>query len=86
MTIAEEFSNWSKNLTVKNIPEKNKKTCYKVNALSVKKISEWCRINQCLLIYYSTDYIFNGKNKNPWEESNAPNPINFYGKRNIKII
>ena len=26
MTIAEEFSNWSKNLTVKNIPEKNKKT------------------------------------------------------------
>ena len=26
MTIAEEFSSWSKNLTVKNIPEKNKKT------------------------------------------------------------
>ena len=63
--------------------EKNKKTCYKVNALSVKKISEWCQINQCLLIYYSTDYIFNGRNKNPWEESNAPNPINFYGKSKL---
>ena len=63
--------------------EKNKKTCYKVNALSVKKISEWCQINQCLLIYYSTDYIFNGRNKNPWEESSTPNPINFYGKSKL---
>ena len=26
MTIAEEFSSWSKNLTVKDIPEKHRKT------------------------------------------------------------
>ena len=63
--------------------ERNKKICYKINALSIKEISKWCKTNQCLLVYYSTDYIFNGKNKVPWKENNIPNPINFYGKSKL---
>jgi len=63
--------------------ERNKKICYKINALSINEISKWCKTNQCLLIYYSTDYIFNGRNKVPWKENNIPNPINFYGKSKL---
>ena len=57
-----------------------------INALSVKKISEWCKKNQCLLLHYSTDYIFSGKNNKPWNENSVPSPINFYGKSKLDVI
>ena len=63
--------------------EKNKRTCYKINALSTKKIASWCFKNQCFLIYYSTDYIFSGLNKKSWKENDKPKPINFYGKSKL---
>ena len=63
--------------------ETNKDSCYKINALSVKKISEWCKKNQCLLLHYSTDYIFSGKSNKPWNENSVPSPINFYGKSKL---
>tara|TARA_Y100000590_G_scaffold115210_1_gene131330 strand:- start:3758 stop:4696 length:939 start_codon:yes stop_codon:yes gene_type:complete len=63
--------------------EKKKRICYKINALSTKKIASWCFKNQCFLIYYSTDYIFSGKNNKPWNEEDKPNPINFYGKSKL---
>jgi dTDP-4-dehydrorhamnose reductase len=32
------------------------------------------------LVHYSTDYIFDGSKKTPYDESDAANPINVYGK------
>ena len=43
--------------------EKNMKLCYKINALAPKKIADWAYKNESVLIHFSTDYIFNGKNK-----------------------
>ena len=65
--------------------EKNKKICYKINALAPKKIAQWCYKNNAFLVYYSTDYIFSGKNNNnSWKENDKPKPINFYGKSKLE--
>ncbi len=32
-----------------------------------------------LLVHYSTDYVFDGRTTTPYEERDAPNPINAYG-------
>jgi dTDP-4-dehydrorhamnose reductase len=32
------------------------------------------------LVYYSTDYVFDGRKHSPWVESDAPNPLSAYGR------
>lgn len=32
------------------------------------------------VIFYSTDYVFDGKKKGAYEETDTPNPLSFYGK------
>jgi dTDP-4-dehydrorhamnose reductase len=39
---------------------------------------EALRLN-ALLVHYSTDYVFDGKKKEPWNEEDKPNPKNYYG-------
>ena len=65
--------------------ERHKKLCYKINALAPKKIAQWCYKNNAFLVYYSTDYIFSGKNNNnAWKENDKPKPINFYGQSKLE--
>ena len=63
--------------------EKNKNLCYKINSLSTKKIAQWSYKNNSLLIYYSTDYVFSGKNKKSYKENDKTKPINVYGKSKL---
>ena len=63
--------------------EKNMKLCYQINALAPKKIADWAYKNESVLIHFSTDYIFNGKNKKPLTEKNKTQPTNFYGKSKL---
>lgn len=54
---------------------------YKLNALAIKDLSEICLDSNKHLIYYSTDYIFDGtKEKEPYKEEDQPNPQNWYGE------
>jgi len=32
------------------------------------------------LVYYSSDYVFDGRKRSPWVESDAPNPLSAYGR------
>jgi dTDP-4-dehydrorhamnose reductase len=32
------------------------------------------------LVYYSSDYVFDGRKQSPWVESDAPNPLSAYGR------
>jgi dTDP-4-dehydrorhamnose reductase len=37
-----------------------------------------------LLVHYSTDYIFDGESRLPYGETDAPNPINVYGRTKLE--
>jgi dTDP-4-dehydrorhamnose reductase len=54
-----------------------------VNANAVKNLAIHCKEQDIILIHVSTDYVFDGKKKSPYIESDATNPINFYGESKL---
>lgn len=52
----------------------------RVNHLGAKNMAEACAERSIPLIHLSTDYVFDGTSNTPYTESDAPNPINIYGK------
>ncbi len=64
--------------------EENYIEAYKVNALGVRNIAFACKKQNCLLVHYSTDYVFDGLKENGlYTEKDIPNPINEYGKSKL---
>lgn len=59
--------------------EKEKDLADLVNTGALSNICSAIKNKNTLLIHYSTDYVFDGKSKKPYTETNKPNPINQYG-------
>ena len=58
--------------------ELNKELAWKINVDGTKNILESTRKINSFLVYVSTDYVFSGE-KGCYVESDAANPINYYG-------
>jgi dTDP-4-dehydrorhamnose reductase len=69
--------------TAVDLAESHPLEAYKVNAISLKEISIFCKKYDSALIHISTDYVFDGKKTYPYEESDKTNPINVYGKSKL---
>jgi len=54
-----------------------------INHLAISKIAEISNKNKVKLIHISTDYIFDGKSKKAYLESDDPSPLNIYGKSKL---
>ena len=54
-----------------------------VNSEAVKNLALNCNLNRSLLIHFSTDYVFDGKNRGPYTEQSHANPLNAYGKSKL---
>jgi dTDP-4-dehydrorhamnose reductase len=63
--------------------EKDEATACAVNQEAPAVIAEEARKIDAALIHYSTDYVFDGSKKSPYEETDTPNPINVYGKTKL---
>lgn len=59
--------------------EEEVELCRRVNAEGTKNVAEVCAGLDCKLLYLSTDYIFSGEGKRPWEPGDVPDPLNVYG-------
>ena len=59
--------------------ETNKREALMVNAVAVRNIAMMCKKIDAVLVHYSTDYVFDGENKNGCKENDRKNPINYYG-------
>ena len=64
--------------------EKNIEEAFLINAEAVNSIAETCAINQVKLVHISTDYVFDGKKREPYTTSDKTNPINQYGKSKLR--
>jgi dTDP-4-dehydrorhamnose reductase len=59
--------------------EADEQTARKVNAMAPGIIAEEAREIDATVIHYSTDYVFDGTKKSPYDESDYTNPLNMYG-------
>jgi len=59
--------------------EKEPFMVFELNALAVKDLAVSCAELECILVHFSTDYVFDGKKKEPYVEADCPNPLNNYG-------
>lgn len=64
--------------------ETNIKEAFLINAEGVKNIAEICRLNEIKLIHISTDYVFNGEKRTPYDVKDSTDPINEYGKSKLQ--
>jgi dTDP-4-dehydrorhamnose reductase len=60
--------------------ELNPDAAYMVNVLATKNVVNACQITNSLLVYISTDYVFDGCKNQPYHEYDLCKPINIYGK------
>lgn len=54
--------------------------CRKVNAAGTEYIANVCNELDIPMMYFSTDYVFDGKGETPWNEYDERNPLNVYGQ------
>ena len=54
--------------------------CRKVNRDGTKHIVDVCEKLDLPLMYFSTDYVFDGQGEEPWNEYDERHPLNVYGK------
>lgn len=54
-----------------------------INASGPGVIAEEAKRLGCLLVHYSTDYVYDGSKPGPWVETDVPNPLNVYGKTKL---
>lgn len=58
-----------------NDPEK----AFAVNGLGARNLALAANDLDAVLMHVSTDYVFDGAKKSPYEEADLPNPLNVYG-------
>lgn len=63
--------------------ETDHETAYAVNHLAVENLAKLSAELNVQLIHISTDYVFDGTNNKPYNESNFPNPQSVYGSSKL---
>ena len=55
-----------------------------INAVAPGVLAEEAKRLNAAFIHYSTDYVFDGRKGAPYVESDAPHPVNVYGKTKLE--
>ncbi|MFI5070188.1 MAG: dTDP-4-dehydrorhamnose reductase [Terriglobales bacterium] len=60
--------------------ETDESTAQAINEKAPGLMAEEAKKIGAILLHYSTDYVFDGTKRVPYDEADSPNPINIYGK------
>ena len=64
--------------------ETDKDLCYKLNSLAVENLARSCHRHKAFLVHISTDFVFDGRQVIPYQETDDPNPLSVYGKSKLE--
>lgn len=61
--------------------ESEPQEAFAVNAWGVRELARRCGERDCLLVHFSTDYVFglDAARRQPWTEDDGPGPLSVYG-------
>jgi len=60
--------------------EDERELCHNINVIGTQNIADACKTVNAKMVYISTDYVFDGEGEKPFEVTDKPNPINYYGQ------
>ena len=60
--------------------EREEETCRRENAAGPANLAEACEIRNLPFLTFSSDLVFDGQKRTPYVESDAPAPLNAYGR------
>jgi len=63
--------------------EKNLNVANSINGDAVGFLAKTCKKNDIILIHYSTNYVFDGMNRNGYKEKDKPNPQSKYAESKV---
>jgi len=63
--------------------EQHPAEAYAVNAIGARNLAQTANQLSALLIHVSTDYVFDGRKRTPYEETDSPLPLNAYGNTKL---
>lgn len=66
--------------TAVDAAEDNQELCGKINVDGTRNIVKVCKDMGIPMMYFSTDYIFDGQGENFWKEDDPKKPLNVYGQ------
>lgn len=64
--------------------EQNPEETYQINVVGCLNVAQATRDVGAKLVFYSSDYVFNGEN-GPYQETDQPDPICVYGRQKLEI-
>ncbi|SDZ98486.1 dTDP-4-dehydrorhamnose reductase [Haloplanus vescus] len=54
-----------------------------INGEAPGELADHCRASETEFVHISTDYVFDGEQRSPYDESDDPNPIQVYGESKL---
>ena len=64
--------------------ERDPKKARLINGEGTRLVAEECKTSGALLVYFSTDFVFDGTQTHPYTEEEAVNPLSEYGKSKLE--
>jgi dTDP-4-dehydrorhamnose reductase len=69
--------------TAVDAAETDQSHAFAVNAEAPRLLALEAKALGASLVHFSTDYVFDGSKKNPYEETDSTNPVNAYGRTKL---
>jgi dTDP-4-dehydrorhamnose reductase len=69
--------------TAVDAAESDESNAYAINAGAPALLAEEAKRFGALLVHYSSDYVFDGSKRSPYNESDETSPLNVYGRTKL---